>query len=181
MSSWLRRRPPATAPARFCRSSAVIEAGRRVDDRLEAFIASEKLPQDFHRTVELVCEPLAARAARLRQVRKRTALIGLCGAQGSGKTTIVAATRILLEARGLSTVALSIDDFYLTHEARQRLAREVHPLFATRGPPGTHKVPLAGAALEQLRLKGKVALRSEERRVEKECVSTCRSRWSPYI
>src|SRR3546814_18254421 len=26
----------------------------------------------------------------------------------------------------------------------------------------------------------KAALRSEERRVGKECVSTCRSRWSPY-
>src|SRR3546814_12195436 len=25
-----------------------------------------------------------------------------------------------------------------------------------------------------------IALRSEERRVGKECVSTCRSRWSPY-
>src|SRR3546814_20091855 len=29
-------------------------------------------------------------------------------------------------------------------------------------------------------LAGAVALRSEERRVGKECVSTCRSRWSPY-
>src|SRR3546814_11140166 len=28
--------------------------------------------------------------------------------------------------------------------------------------------------------KGVVAKRSEERRVGKECVSTCRSRWSPY-
>src|SRR3546814_6625872 len=27
---------------------------------------------------------------------------------------------------------------------------------------------------------GRHALRSEERRVGKECVSTCRSRWSPY-
>src|SRR3546814_13775616 len=27
---------------------------------------------------------------------------------------------------------------------------------------------------------GTTALRSEERRVGKECVSTCRSRWSPY-
>src|SRR3546814_14829415 len=26
-----------------------------------------------------------------------------------------------------------------------------------------------------------VAMRSEERRVGKECVSTCRSRWSPYL
>src|SRR3546814_4667186 len=28
--------------------------------------------------------------------------------------------------------------------------------------------------------KDKVTMRSEERRVGKECVSTCRSRWSPY-
>src|SRR3546814_15829962 len=30
------------------------------------------------------------------------------------------------------------------------------------------------------RLRGIFALRSEERRVGKECVRTCRSRWSPY-
>src|SRR3546814_12257798 len=30
------------------------------------------------------------------------------------------------------------------------------------------------------RLSGKKKSRSEERRVGKECVSTCRSRWSPY-
>src|SRR3546814_14425209 len=29
-------------------------------------------------------------------------------------------------------------------------------------------------------LEGVLKLRSEERRVGKECVSTCRSRWSPY-
>src|SRR3546814_15249149 len=29
-------------------------------------------------------------------------------------------------------------------------------------------------------ISGAVAARSEERRVGKECVSTCRSRWSPY-
>src|SRR3546814_20252941 len=29
-------------------------------------------------------------------------------------------------------------------------------------------------------LRGSVTLRSEERRVGKECVSPCRSRWSPY-
>src|SRR3546814_19169522 len=31
------------------------------------------------------------------------------------------------------------------------------------------------------RLRTGAAARSEERRVGKECVSTCRSRWSPYI
>src|SRR3546814_3924643 len=35
------------------------------------------------------------------------------------------------------------------------------------------------AALEQLKVLGE-QVRSEERRVGKECVSTCRSRWSPY-
>src|SRR3546814_11608701 len=39
-----------------------------------------------------------------------------------------------------------------------------------------------GDVLEALRLLGldETAARSEERRVGKECVSTCRSRWSPY-
>src|SRR3546814_11295439 len=31
-----------------------------------------------------------------------------------------------------------------------------------------------------LHTMGELCLRSEERRVGKECVSTCRSRWSPY-
>src|SRR3546814_14257365 len=37
-----------------------------------------------------------------------------------------------------------------------------------------------GAAVGLQRAKRMVLLRSEERRVGKECVSTCRSRWSPY-
>jgi D-glycerate 3-kinase len=125
---------------------------------LDRFIAEEGLPESFRRTVELVSEPLAARAQRRRIDRKRTAVIGLCGAQGSGKTTIAKYAARLLEQRGMRAVVLSLDDFYLTHDARQRLAREVHPLLATRGPPGTHDVGLAGAAIDQLRAKGKVAL-----------------------
>ena len=129
-----------------------------MSDWLDDFLAVEGLPQSFRETVETVCEPLAARAARLRQVRRKTVTIGLCGAQGSGKSTVVAATKRLLENRGLSTVAVSLDDFYLPREARQRLATEVHPLLAVRGPPGTHDVRLGGAVLDQLRAKGRVAL-----------------------
>ena len=139
-------------------ASAVRPEASPIDVWLDEFLAAEGLPDSFRRTVEVVCEPLAARAQRLRQVRRRTAIIGLSGPQGSGKSTIVAATKRLLEARGVNTVTLSLDDFYLTRDARQRLAREVHPLLATRGPPGTHDVALAGAVLEQLRLKGKVNL-----------------------
>jgi D-glycerate 3-kinase len=125
---------------------------------LDRFIAEEGLPETFRRTAELVCEPLAARAQRRRIDRKRTAVIGLSGAQGSGKSTVAKYAARLLEHRGMRAVVLSLDDFYLTHDARQRLAREVHPLLATRGPPGTHDVGLAGAAIDQLRAKGKVAL-----------------------
>jgi D-glycerate 3-kinase len=128
------------------------------DAGLDRFMAQEGLPDAFRRTAELVCEPLAARAHRRRIDRKRCAVIGLCGAQGSGKSTIANYTVGLLEERGQRAVALSLDDFYLTHEARQRLAREVHPLLATRGPPGTHDVAMAGAAIDQLRSKGKAVL-----------------------
>ena len=129
-------------------------------DWISRFLAEEALSEGFRATIDAICEPLAARLARLRQARRRTVLIGLTGAQGSGKSTIAAVTVRLLEERGLTAVALSLDDFYLPRSARERLAREVHPLLATRGPPGTHDVALAGAALDQLRAPGRIALPS---------------------
>src|SRR3546814_2947360 len=50
----------------------------------------------------------------------------------------------------------------------------------TRRPSRRSKRLLANAANPSGRLKYCVSGRSEERRVGKECVSTCRSRWSPY-
>lgn len=128
------------------------------DEGFEAFLAEEGLPESFRATWEFVCRPLADRAGRLRQVRRRTAVIGLCGPQGSGKSTIAAATVRLLEARGRTAVAVSLDDFYLPRGERERLAREVHPLLATRGPPGTHDPAMASFAIDQLRSAGKVTL-----------------------
>src|SRR3546814_18564214 len=43
-----------------------------------------------------------------------------------------------------------------------------------------HREPELGLQNPKTLAKIKDALRSEERRVGKECVSTCRSRWSPY-
>ena len=77
-------------------------------------------------------------------------LVGLCGSQGSGKSTVAGCAADLLTVAGLRTVALSLDDFYLTRAERRRLAREAHPLFATRGPPGTHDVTLALNVLDAL-------------------------------
>jgi D-glycerate 3-kinase len=82
---------------------------------------------------------LAAVEKALAMPRERPLMVGLCGAQGSGKSTLAAA----LARRITGAVALSIDDFYLTRAERMRLAADVHPLFATRGVPGTHDVGLA--------------------------------------
>lgn len=82
---------------------------------------------------------------------RRPAVLGIAGAQGSGKSTLAALLVADARQAGLHAAALSIDDFYLTRSQRQRLARRIHPLLATRGPPGSHDVPLALTTLDTLR------------------------------
>src|SRR3546814_1272545 len=50
-------------------------------------------------------------------------------------------------------------------------------LFGQRGRIDDHRVRAAGFGDQR---RDRAVARSEERRVGKECVSTCRSRWSPY-
>jgi D-glycerate 3-kinase len=44
-----------------------------------------------------------------------------------------------------------MDDFYLTRAQRATLARDVHPLLASRGVPGTHDIDLAMATINGLK------------------------------
>jgi D-glycerate 3-kinase len=85
-------------------------------------------------------------------------VFAISGLQGSGKSTLAAQLAAAAGTRGLPTAVLSIDDVYLGHAARQALARDVHPLLATRGPPGTHDLPLAFATLDALRDSGEASL-----------------------
>lgn len=85
-------------------------------------------------------------------------VFAIAGLQGTGKSTLSAQVAGLAASQGRKVVALSIDDFYLGHEARQRLGREIHPLCATRGAPGTHDVPLACEVLDALAAGREVAL-----------------------
>ncbi|MCQ2225659.1 MAG: hypothetical protein MJZ14_08080 [Paludibacteraceae bacterium] len=80
-----------------------------------------------------------------------TRIIGVNGAQGAGKTTFGTLLKVVLEkALGLKVVQFSIDDIYLSHAERRKLAEEVHPLLATRGVPGTHDVKLGEDTLDAL-------------------------------
>lgn len=79
----------------------------------------------------------------------RPPLIAVVGAQGSGKTTLARAA-----AERFGAVQISIDDVYLTRAERETLAREVHPLFVTRGPPGTHDLALLQRLIDRLSAAG---------------------------
>jgi len=77
-------------------------------------------------------------------------VLGLCGAQGSGKSTLSAALARRLGAAGIKTAILSIDDLYMTARDRRALALEVHPALRSRGVPGTHDIALGLAAIDAL-------------------------------
>lgn len=79
---------------------------------------------------------------RLASPHRKPLVVGICGSQGSGKSTLTAHLLRRLTAQGIAGAALSLDDLYLTRAERLKLAKEVHPLLATRGPPGTHDVQL---------------------------------------
>lgn len=98
--------------------------------------------------------PLAAWIARNNDTSTHTGpeLIGINGAQGSGKSTLTKiVSMILQEGFHKTVVKLSIDDFYKTRLERQQLAKTKHPLFMTRGVPGTHDIQLALSVIYQLR------------------------------
>jgi D-glycerate 3-kinase len=119
-------------------------------DALERLLAEERLPASYRETVERVARPLAGRVTRLREELARPAVVGLCGSQGSGKSTLAGVLAAFLQAEGLAVAVLSIDDLYLPRRTRQALAARVHPLFATRGPPGSHDVRLGLELLDRL-------------------------------
>ena len=96
----------------------------------------------------LVQQALAASAAR---AGRGLRVFGICGLQGSGKSTLAAQLVAAARQAGLAAASVSLDDFYLTAAQRRRLARDVHPLLAIRGPPGTHDLDLALETFDALR------------------------------
>ena len=83
---------------------------------------------------------------------KKTQIIGLAGGQGSGKSTISNILKIILkESFRLETVIFSIDDFYKTIKEREMMAKNISPLFLTRGVPGTHDTKMLFSSIKSLK------------------------------
>ena len=95
-------------------------------------------------------------AAWLQQRTTQTPFfLGLNGPQGSGKTTLAAALSWILEyLHGRRCAVVSLDDLYKTRAEREVMAATIHPLFMTRGVPGTHDVALGHRVFDQLMAAG---------------------------
>ncbi|PHR84922.1 MAG: kinase [Colwellia sp.] len=121
------------------------------------FIQKHSLTKCFFDTANDFYIPLANKLAKdyQQQVKcqnKSTFFVGINGCQGSGKSTLAEFLADYLNQKfGLSVVVLSLDDFYFGESQRQQLAQQYHPLFKTRGVPGTHDVKLLKSVLAQLK------------------------------
>ncbi len=81
-----------------------------------------------------------------------TPVLWLSGAQGSGKSTV---TEQLVAQSEFRIGLLALDDFYMTAKERKARAADLSPLFATRGPPGTHDTDLLKSVISTLKDKSR--------------------------
>lgn len=96
-------------------------------------------------------EPVAQAVAGWLDAAREPLIVGICGAQGSGKSTLAEALVARFDAAGVRAATLSLDDLYLGRAARAELARDIHPLLATRGVPLTHDVATGCAILDAVK------------------------------
>jgi D-glycerate 3-kinase len=115
------------------------------------FINRHSLTEVYLKQASIWFDPIIENLIKHHNRAKTPLIVGINGCQGSGKTTLADYFSTSFKAHGLRSVAMSLDDFYLTSEQRQSLASNTHPLLATRGVPGTHDIPLALATINALK------------------------------
>ena len=121
------------------------------DARLTAFIKTHALSAGYLDEAKKWFSKMVQTLVLHQNGAEGAFVVGINGAQGSGKSTLSELMVLLFEQYGLSAVALSIDDFYYTRAERHQLAKRVHPLLQTRGVPGTHDIKLAVDVLTKLK------------------------------
>ncbi|KAJ1724491.1 hypothetical protein LPJ53_001261 [Coemansia erecta] len=113
---------------------------------------SQVVQQNMARRVQLAGDFIMRKLAQKRQTQGTPLVVGINGAQGSGKTTLVRGLVEFLSSRRVATVGFSLDDLYLTHAEQQQVAltHRDNPLLRFRGQPGTHDVALGRSTLLSL-------------------------------
>lgn len=118
------------------------------------FLEKHRLPEKFAKQALNWYMPLISDLQSTLGRSDGTVMLGINGTQGSGKSTLADFVSTALEGHGITVANLSLDDFYLRHEERERLAERVHPLLQTRGVPGTHDLGLLQSVLDSLESAG---------------------------
>lgn len=125
---------------------------KRVSFHFERLLHSMQINENISAQLQQIYLPLAAKIEERFKQFGKTLVVGVNGAQGSGKSTLCTLLEMVLrEGFDLSTVSISIDDLYKTRVERRRLSESIHPLLQTRGVPGTHDTVLGGRILSELR------------------------------
>lgn len=121
-----------------------------ISPQLMAHFKNELLDNEIYQRLQTIYIPLACWINQ--QHLDIPIVIGVNGALGAGKSTLVRLLKIILEhGFNKKVLNLSIDDMYYSRTKRLSIADEIHPLFATRGVPGTHDVKAGICILEQCR------------------------------
>ncbi len=131
--------------------SELLARGEALSSSFSTFLVEQNLPSCLRNELAGLYLPLTAWLASQAKA-SGPLMVGINGAQGSGKSTLCTLLAELLKKEfSLRCCVLSIDDLYLTKAERQEKAHRIHPLLVTRGVPGTHDVKLGLQLFDQLR------------------------------
>jgi len=137
--------------------ASIIPLIKRNEKAVDCFLKVKKHYLKFLNKEKIFDQSVATKIANLRKIyipmsfwidnkykkKGKTLFLGLSGGQGSGKTTVVGILKIILKKYFKRKIHVtSIDDFYKTLEERNKISSTIHPLFKTRGVPGTHDTNL---------------------------------------
>ena len=119
---------------------------------ISRFINKNKLSNNFYKIAAGYFIPLAEEIKSHQISAKATYFVGINGSQGSGKSTLSAFLKdYLTDTYSMNVVVISLDDFYFSQIERHIVAADVHPLFSTRGVPGTHNMRQAKTIMHALK------------------------------